>query len=241
MRLDGKHVVIIGGSSGIGLATARLALDEGGSVTIAGRSADRLDRAVAELAGGDRVRAAVADVADGPAIDRLFAAAGPIDHAFVTAGELVPGGADLLATDLGALRSVLEVRLLGVAHVARAAQPALRAGGSLVLMSGLYAIRPGPGGALGAGAIAAVEGIARALALDLAPIRVNAVAPGLIETPLWDRHGDGWPAQAAEYGRKLPVGRLGRAAEVAEAVVFLMTNGFVTGTTLRIDGGGDMV
>src|SRR5690348_8754664 len=134
MRLDNKRVVIIGGSSGIGLETARLALAEGALVTIAGRSEDRLRRAA------DRV---------------------------------LSGGGDLLRSDLDGLRSILEVRLLGVTHVVRQARPKM-GGGSITLMSGLYATRPAPGGGMAAAAVAAVEGMTRALVLDLAPIRVNA-------------------------------------------------------------------
>ena len=241
MRLANKQVVIIGGSSGIGLASARLALDEGASVLIAGRSSDRLDRAVRALNGGPRVQAAVADIADQAGIAALFATQTQVDHVFVTAGELRPGGADLLTTDLDALRSLLETRIIGLAHVVRAVRSKLAEGGSIVLMSGSFAVRPGVGGALGAGSIAAVEGMTRALALDLAPLRVNAVAPGVIDTPLWDTFGAAWSSLADDFAKKLPVGRIGRPDEVAEAVVFLMTNGYVTGTVLRIDGGGGLI
>jgi NAD(P)-dependent dehydrogenase (short-subunit alcohol dehydrogenase family) len=107
-------------------------------------------------------------------------------------------------------------------------------------MSGLYAIRPARGGAFAAAAVAAVEGMTRGLALDLAPTRVNAVAPGLIDSPLWDAFG---PQRAAilASGAALPVGRVGRPEEVAEGVLFLMCNGFVTGTVLSMDGGGSLV
>lgn len=241
MRMAGKHAVIVGGSSGIGLATARLVLAEGGSVTIAGRSRDRLDRAVTALGGGDRVRAATADMKDDAVIAALFEPERRVDALFVSAGELTPGGDDLLTTDLNVLRDGLETRVLGLARVVRAARPKLAADAAIVLMSGLFAARPIPGVAAGSGSIAAVEAIARGLALDLAPIRVNAVAPGLIETPLWDSFGSDWPALAEATGQKLPVGRIGRADEVAEAVLLLMTNGFITGTVLAIDGGGALV
>jgi NAD(P)-dependent dehydrogenase (short-subunit alcohol dehydrogenase family) len=250
MRLDEKRVVIIGGSSGIGLETARLALVEGASVTIAGRSQDRLRRAAEDLEfsyedaaredPGDRLRCAVADMADAASIKALFAGERSVDHLFLPAGELRPGSADVLGADLDALRSALEVRLLGVVHAVRRAGPKLREGGSVTLMSGLYSTRPAAGGAMGAAAVAGVEGMTRALALDLAPIRVNAVAPGLIETPLWDAFGPRREVFAA-MGARLPVGRVGRAQEVAEAVLFLMTNGFVTGTVLPIDGGGALI
>jgi NAD(P)-dependent dehydrogenase (short-subunit alcohol dehydrogenase family) len=145
----------------------------------------------------------------------------------------------VLGADLDGLRSILEIRLLGVVHAVRHARPQMH-GGSITLMSGLYSTRPAAGGAMGAAAVAGVEGMTRALALDLAPIRVNAVAPGLIDTPLWDSFGAHREAIAARAA-SLPVGRIGRPEEVAEAVVFLMTNGFVTGTVLPIDGGGGLV
>ena len=237
MRLEGKRVVIIGGSSGIGLETARLALVEGALVTIAGRSEDRLRRAAdSVLSGGDRLRTVAADLSDVSSIRSLFAGESHVDHVFVSAGELRPGGSDLLKSDLDGLRSILEVRLLGVTHVVREVRPKME-GGSITLMSGLYSTRPAPGSGMAAAAIAAVEGMTRALALDLAPIRVNAVAPGPIDTPLWDSFGAQREAILAR-GATLPVGRIGRPEEVAAAVIFLMTNGFVTGIILPIEAAG---
>ncbi len=237
MALEGERVVVVGGSSGIGLETARLALAAGASVTIAGRSEDRLRRAAADLGGA--VRSVVADVTDDGSVKALFDGETRVDHVFLPAGELKPGGGDVLGADLSALRSILESRLLGVIHVVRRARPKM-AGGSITLMSGLYANRPAPGAALGAAAVAAIDGMTRALALDLAPIRVNAVAPGMIDTPLWDSFGPQREAILAQ-ATALPVGRIGRPDEVAAAVLLLMSNGFVTGTVLAIDGGGSLV
>jgi len=185
------------------------------------------------------VRPVVADVTDESSIRALFEGEPRVDHLFVPAGELRPGDGDVLGADLRGLRSVLETRLLGVVNVVRQVRPKM-AGGSITLMSGLYSTRPAPGGAFGAAAVAAVEGMTRALALDLAPARVNAVAPGLVDTPLWNAFGAQREAILAQ-GAALPVGRIGRPEEVAEAVLFLMSNGFVTGTVLAIDGGGGLV
>jgi NAD(P)-dependent dehydrogenase (short-subunit alcohol dehydrogenase family) len=250
MRLDEKRVVIIGGSSGIGLETARLAIAQGASVTIAGRSEDRLRRAAADLGSAyedaagpspkGRLRCVVADVAQDASIRSLFDGESRVDHVFVPAGELKLGSADVSTADLEKMGELVTARLLGVAHVVRHARPKMGDGGSITLMSGLYSTRPAAGVAMGAAAIAGVEGMTRALALDLAPIRVNAVAPGLIETPLWDALGT-LRDSLVTLGPKLPVGRIGRPEEVAEAVVFLMTNGFITGTILPIDGGGALI
>jgi NAD(P)-dependent dehydrogenase (short-subunit alcohol dehydrogenase family) len=246
VRLDGKRVVIIGGSSGIGLETARLALADGAFVTIAGRSEDRLWRATENLLSThdartrpDRLRSVVADVTEEPSLQALFGGEERIDHLFLPAGELRPGGGCALTSDLPGLRAILETRLLGVTIVVRHARLKM-VNGSITLMSGLYSTRPARGGAIAAAAVAAVEGMTRALALDLAPIRVNAVAPGLIDTPLWDSFGAQREAILAR-GATLPVGRIGRPEEVAEAVLFLMSNGFVTGTVLAIDGGGSLI
>src|ERR1700733_8004100 len=131
MRLDGKRVVIIGGSSGIGLATARQALAEGAFVTIAGRSEERLRRAAESISPGrDRLRPIVADLSDESSIRSLFEGENRVDHVFVPGGELRPGGGDLLKSDMNDLRSILEVRLMGVTHVVRQA-PRKMKGGSI--------------------------------------------------------------------------------------------------------------
>lgn len=238
MKLDAKQLLIIGGSSGIGLETARLALAEGAFVTIAGRSEERLRKAAQNL-DSDRLRSIVADLSDESSIRSLFVKVDRIDHIFVPAGQLQPGGGDALKSDMDDLRSIFELRILGVAQVVRQARPKME-GGSITLMSGLYSTRPSAGGAIGAAAVAAVEGMTRALALDLAPIRVNAVAPGLIDTPLWDSFGSQRDAILASTAR-LPVGRAGRPEEVAAAVIFLMSNDFVTGAVVPVDGGGGLV
>jgi NAD(P)-dependent dehydrogenase (short-subunit alcohol dehydrogenase family) len=239
MRFDDKHLVIVGGSSGIGLETARIALAEGAAVTIAGRSEERLRKAVHDLGGSPKIRPVVADVTNEVSIQALFESGPRVDHVFIPAGELQPGSGDVLSSDVSSLRSTLDSRLLGVAFVVRHARHKMSAG-SFVLMSGLYAHRPDRGGAFGAAAVAAVEGMTRALALDLAPIRVNAVAPGLIDTPLWDAFGPQKAAIVASCAA-LPVGRVGKPTEIAEGVLFLMSNGFITGAVVPIDGGGSLV
>jgi NAD(P)-dependent dehydrogenase (short-subunit alcohol dehydrogenase family) len=137
------------------------------------------------------------------------------------------------------MRAILETRILGVASVVRHAKPRMLRG-SIVLMSGLYASHPRQRSAMAAAAVAGIEGLVRALALDLAPLRVNAVSPGTVDTPLWDSFGSQRTA-VMEHGAGLPVGRVGRPEEIAEAVLFLMSNEFITGIVLPIDGGGSLI
>lgn len=240
MNLNGQQVVIIGGSSGIGLATAQLALNAGAKVAIAGRTQQRLDLAASSLVfEEDQLETFIADMSNAVSIESLFSNFAQVDHIFLPAGELRPDSVDIMKGDIEGIRTEMETRLLGIAQVVRNAKP-LMSGGSIVLMSGSYAHRPAKGGAMAASVVAAVEGMTRALALDLSPIRVNAIAPGIVETPLWDAFGSQKDSILA-IGAKLPVGRVGRPEEIAQAVLFLMTNGFVTGISLPIDGGGSLV
>jgi NAD(P)-dependent dehydrogenase (short-subunit alcohol dehydrogenase family) len=240
MKLEGKRIVVIGGSSGIGLAAARLALNEGAAgVTIAGRSAERLDRAREGLADA-RVTTAVADVADPDAVTALFAGvAGPVDHVFNSSGDLVAGS--LVDGDLDTFQRGVDVRIWGNLNVVRAAVPHTARGGSITLMSGQLSSRFTAGVVFTTALANAVEAMARGLALDLAPfgIRANAIAPGYTDTPLMDAIlGPGKDAALQQVAASLPVGRVATPEEVAEAVLLLMTNGFLNGEVLHIDGGG---
>ena len=234
MALNGTIVVILGGSSGIGLATAKAARAEGARVIITGRSPERLQAAKAVL-GGD-VKTAAVDVADEAGTRALFTELERVDHVFITAGAVVFD--PKLATEIESIRSALDTRFWGAFYAAKFAAAKMGAGGSITFMSGAAAIRPIRGASVATASCAAVESFARALAVDLAPIRVNAIQPGLIDTPFLDTLGERRNAFIAEYSKRLPVGRPGRPEEVADAVLFLMKNGFVTGITLTIDGGG---
>ena len=232
MNLKGEKVVIIGGSSGIGLATAKLAKEQGADVTIASRSRDKLERAAEQLGPVEIVEA---DVAEEEAVQSVFAGLNQVDHVFVPAGTWV--GGNIVESDPDELRRALEVRIMGAIYVVQSAA-AKMTDGSITFMSGQLASRPGPGTAITASSNAAVEVLARTLALELAPIRVNAIAPGLIDTPILGEHRD---AVAKGAAANLPAKRIGTAEEVAQAVLLLMTNGFITGEVLHIDGGGRFV
>jgi NAD(P)-dependent dehydrogenase (short-subunit alcohol dehydrogenase family) len=232
MRLLGANVVIIGGTSGMGLATARLAKERGANVTIASRSSEKLSRAVQQL--GD-VRAVSADITSESDVQAIFEAIERVDHVFISAGRLLRG--KVMEADLEIFNSDVDQRFWGPLYVVRNAVPKMTAG-SLTFLSGQYASKPAPGAIVTAAMNAAIETLAKGLALELAPIRVNAVAPGLIDTPILGEHRDG----ASEWAKaRLPLKRMGLAEEVAQAVVLLMTNGFITGEVVHIDGGGRLV
>ncbi len=238
MSLQQSTVVILGGSSGIGLATAQAAQAQGANVIITGRSTERLARAQASL--GGTARTAVLDANDEAGTRDFFAGIGELDHVFITAGELVLDGKLAPATDK--MRPALDTRFWGAIHAAKYAAPGIRAGGSITFMSGTASRRPLPGASVATASCGAVDALARALALDLAPIRVNSIQPGYTDTPLFDGFfGAQRDEILAAAGAKLPVGRIGRPEEIADAVLFLMKNGFVTGINLAVDGGGLLV
>jgi NAD(P)-dependent dehydrogenase (short-subunit alcohol dehydrogenase family) len=231
-----SHTLIAGGSSGMGLALAELLVAQGADVTIAGRSERRLDTAAQRL--GGRVKTFAADIADEDSVRRMLASTGPLDHVVVTAADAVGAYAPLADFRLDAARAVVATKLLGPWLVAKHAAPLLRPGGSITFTSGIAAYRPGPGASMIAAVNGALESLARALALELAPVRVNVVSPGWVDTPIWDTlAGDGKAARLTAMAAKLPAGRVGAPADIAQAFAALMGNGFVTGTVLHVDGG----
>jgi len=234
VSLINKMVVVLGGSSGMGLATAKAAKADGARVVIAGRSRERLQAARAVL--GDGVRTVALDVGDEMGTRALFSELGPVDHVFITAGAVLFD--PKLAPDAASVRPALDTRFWGAFNAAKFAAANMSTGGSITFTSGTAAMRPIRGASVAGASCGAVEAFARSLAVDLAPIRVNTIQPGLIDTPFLDTLGERRSAIIAEYSRRLPVGRVGRTEDVADAVLFLMKNGFVTGITLTVDGGG---
>jgi NAD(P)-dependent dehydrogenase (short-subunit alcohol dehydrogenase family) len=238
MRLANQKVLIIGGSSGIGLAAARAAAVAGAAVTIASRSQERLSAALAELPDG--CAAEVVDSNDEDGIAALFERAGERDHLVYTAGgRLDPKSQGPLAgISLNAARDVFEARFWGAVAAAKYAAPRIRPGGSITLTSGATAVRPTAGTTLADASAGAVETLAKGLAVALAPLRVNAVRPGVILTPRLT----GIPEPQREplfkaITERTLVKKLGEPEEVAEAILFLMGNGFVTGSVITVDGG----
>jgi NAD(P)-dependent dehydrogenase (short-subunit alcohol dehydrogenase family) len=228
---------VIGGSSGLGEATARLAREASARVTIVGRDPDRLGAAAARL--GD-VETASADVADANDVERLFSALGPVDHIVVTAGDVLRGG--IKAVDLADAHRFTESRYWGPIHVARSAT--ISPGGSLTLVSGTAGRRPIAHSSMMFAVVGAVEPLTRALAVELAPVRVNAICPGFMRTERTVKsHGSEEAADkiAEKYAAETPVKRAGRPEDGARAILSLATNPYITGAVLLIDGGRMLV
>ncbi|MFJ8039040.1 SDR family oxidoreductase [Kitasatospora sp. NPDC096147] len=232
-----QRVIVIGGTSGVGFAVARAAADRGSDVVVASSNPERVDRAVQRL--GGRAEGVTLDVADDTALAAFFSRIGEFDHLVYTAGEplVLKPLADLTGAEA---RTFFERRFWGALLAAKHATPHLRSGGSITFTSGAFATRPAPGTSLGAGITAAVEGLTRALAVELAPLRVNAVRLGAIHTELWDSTVPDPEAFLRAQGSALPVQRVGTPDEAAAAYLHLLHNGYATGTVLTLDGGASL-
>jgi NAD(P)-dependent dehydrogenase (short-subunit alcohol dehydrogenase family) len=235
MSLNGQRIIVIGGSSGMGLATARAAALDGAEVTIASSRQDRIDAALDELPAGSRGMAL--DVRDEAAVASLFERIGALDHLVFTAGDAF-APRPLADVKLGEARAVLDVRFWGAVAVIKHAAPRIRPGGSIGLTTGTVGQRPVPGAALAAAGAGATEGLVRGLAVELAPVRVNAVRSGGVRTPMWD----GIPEAQREVlfdrlAQSTLTGSVGEPEQLAAAHLYLMQNDYVTGTVHTVDGG----
>lgn len=223
----------------MGLALAGRLHADGARVTVAGRSADRLAAVAKRL---DGVATAPADITDEGQVRRLLAGAAPLDHVVVTAADVTDAYAPLPTFGLDAARAVVNTKLLGPWLVAKHAMPHLNTGGSLTFTSGVAAYRPARGGSMIATVNGALESLARALAVELAPVRVNVVSPGWVDTPIWDTlAGETKAERLAAMAEKLPAGRIGHPDDIAEAFLAVIRNGFMTGTVVHVDGGHRLV
>lgn len=237
-NLRDRTVLIFGGTSGIGLAAAIHAQALGAKVIVVGSEPGRA-AAVAAENGFAGWRAA--DVTRGETITTALADIPHVDHLVLLAGTFVAG--KVMEAEVDHLRGAFEERIWAAVHTIRVLGDRLAQDGSITFISGALADRPNAWGtAVLAAASAAMEALARGLALELAPRRVNTLSPGSTDTPLLAKAlGAGRDAYVAALQEKLPVRRLGTAAEAAAAVVFLMSNGYMTGETLHVDGGARLV
>jgi NAD(P)-dependent dehydrogenase (short-subunit alcohol dehydrogenase family) len=237
-ELAGQTVVLIGGSAGIGLETARRARREGADVVLTGRDPEKLERAAQDV--GARTTAAF-DANDPAALERFFnELPGPIDHVLVTAGG--PTYVPLLEMDADQVRDALSDHVVLGLDVARNAAPRMRPGCSLLLMGGTGGRRISRDLGIVSAATAALPPFTAALALELAPVRVNLIAAGFVDTPLSASIlGDGLDARREELRTKLPIGRVVGPADVAALAVHIMANTALTGATYDIDGGQQFV
>jgi NAD(P)-dependent dehydrogenase (short-subunit alcohol dehydrogenase family) len=228
--LNGKTIVVIGGSSGIGAEVAKQAVARGAHVVLAGR---RLSSTVE-----NGVRSEQVDVTDAASLQRLFETVGPFDHLVYTAGPAVQAKA-LIETDLNLAQDNFNVKLWGSLRAIQSALPFLAERGSITLTSGQLGRKTVAGQFIKTGINAATEALGKQLAKELAPRRVNVVSPGVIDTEAYAGLSDEQRlAMFAKAGGALPVGRVGQAEEVAAGYVLAMENGFITGSVIDVDGGG---
>jgi NAD(P)-dependent dehydrogenase (short-subunit alcohol dehydrogenase family) len=238
-QLHQKHVLVLGGASGIGLATAKLAATRGAHVIVSSRSSERGAQAAREV--GHGARSEVVNLANEDEISALFQRLPKLDHLVYTAGD------ELLLTPLSALelataRRFFELRLFSALATVKHAAPQLNPGGSIVLTHGIAGARPQAGWSVASALCGAMDALTRALAVELAPLRVNAVSPGLVRTSLWNTIPEAERGALFDaVGGKLLTKRIGEAPEIAEAYCHFMQNTFATGQTLIVDGGAMLV
>lgn len=232
--LKDKKVVIIGGSSGIGLESAKQLIAQGAEVIIASRSEEKLQNAKEQL--GVRATAYILDTTQEQQVQSFFEKIGQFDHLVVSAAET--SGGSFLQTDTVQARKLFENKFWGQYYAAKYGASKILPNGSIILFSGVVAYKSMVGSAILGAVNAAISNLGQTLALELAPIRVNIVSPGIIDTPSRSK----MPEEARNnfyntVENKLPVKRIGKAEDVAQSVLYLLQNSFVTGTVLHVEGG----
>jgi NAD(P)-dependent dehydrogenase (short-subunit alcohol dehydrogenase family) len=237
--LKNQRIVVIGGSSGIGLATAKSAAADGANVVIASSNRQRIDKALSELP--ENTRGIVADAGKAESLEALFKTIGKFDHLVYTAGDsinLFP----IKDTGLNAAKQFFDVRYWGAFAAVKFGATYINQGGSINLIGGTASRRPGAGWSLAASACSALEGFARAMAVELAPIRVNLVAPVVVKTDLWDAMSETGRNNFYTYvSDTVLLMRAAEAEDIAGAFLYLMQEPHATGQILVIDGGSVLV
>ncbi|KVF18515.1 SDR family oxidoreductase [Burkholderia cepacia] len=233
MKLNDQRVLVVGGSSGIGEATARAFAEAGAKVTIASRDAARLAASKDRIGYG--VSTGVMDITDDASVRAFLDSAGEFDHVVVSAAQTATG--PVRGLELDDAYAAMDSKFWGAYRIARAVR--IRQGGSLTFVSGFLSVRPSKNSVLQGAINAALESLARGLALELAPVRVNTVSPGLIATPLWSKiDAEARDRMYEGAAARLPAGRVGQPEDVANAVLYLASTPYATGSTVLVDGGG---
>ena len=236
MALEGARILVVGGGSGIGFAVAKAAQSEGAGITIASTNAEKL-KAAAERLGGAQM--AVLDITDEQAVAHYFASSGNFDHIVTTAGDWGKARrGPFIEIDLGDAEALFRVRFWGAAILAKHGAKNVPAGGSITLTSGMSAFRPQKGSVMATAMAGSIAHLTSGLAVELAPVRVNAVLPGGVATEIFQGLPEAMRrAEEARFERQ-PLPRIGEPKEVAEAYLYLMKGGYTTGQILQVDGGG---
>jgi NAD(P)-dependent dehydrogenase (short-subunit alcohol dehydrogenase family) len=233
--MNGKRVVVLGGTSGIGLATAKAAQHEGASIVVASSRRQRVDSALSAL------RGKAEGLSDEEQVRAFFDRVDAFDHLVFCAGETLHLQT-LEKMMLDQARGFFNLRFWGAFIAVKYGSPHIRSGGSITLTSGVAGLRPRMGWTMVASICGAMEALTRALAVELAPIRVNAVCPGVVKTELWsDMPESDRQVMYSDLGQKLPVGRVGEADDLAQAYIYLMREGYSTGQVIVVDGGAVLV
>lgn len=235
-----KRIVVLGGTSGIGFVTAELAAKEGAAIVVASSRRENVNHAIARLPKG--TEGYVLDLSNEEQVHDFFNRIDPFDHLVFTAGEMLQLG-ELNKTSMEQARRFFDLRFWGAFMAAKYGSSHIRPGGSIVLSSGMAGRRPpDKGWTVVASVLGAAEALTRALAVELAPIRVNAVCPGLVRTELWRNMSEAdREAMYRESSQALLVGRVGEAQDLAQAYLYLMREGYSTGQVIVVDGGSALV
>lgn len=237
--LRGKKVIVLGGTSGLGLAAAKAAAEEGAHITIVSSNQQRINLALKEMS-AESIGYAV-DLSQEATIKNFFSTTGRFDHLIYTAGENIRLSV-LQETELEQARQFFTLRYWGALAAVKYGSPLINQGGSICLTSGIASTRPGKGWALASSICGAMEGLVRALAVELAPIRVNSVVPGIVKTNLWNSMT---PVERENLyisvGNVLPLKRVGEAEDVAQTFLYLMKQQYGTGQNIIVDGGNVLV
>jgi len=234
-RLDGQRVVVVGGTSGMGLGAVRAATAAGAEVIVGGRR----PLTARERSGPQHI---VMDVTEESSVQAAFETIGPLDHLLVTAAPAPGSWGPFLEQDVASARSYLDAKLFGSWACARHAAPRMPAGGSITFLTGCAAIRPRAGASMVTTTFAALEALSQALALELGPLRVNTIRPGIVDSAMWDTVDASAREQLHATARKrFPARRIGTIDDIGHAAVFLMTNPYVTGIVLEVSGGEPLV